>query len=134
VQALDLITGSLRDIGVIGESETPTAEQGQTGVTKLNELMASLAEDGIDLGWAPVSLTTDTVVLPAGHISALKAMLSVSQASVYGADPSPMVAGRANNGYIRLLGQAFSLAVERAQSNTLPAGNSQRSGERILTG
>lgn len=134
MQALDIITDALKDIGVVGQTATPSAEQGSHAVGKLNDLMASMLEDGIDLGWVEIDSTTDTVVIPVGHVSTIKALLSVALSSVYGAEVPPAVAGKASNGYSRLLGQAFSLEISRSQSDTLPAGNMQRSGERILTG
>jgi hypothetical protein len=134
MQALEVITDSLRDLGILSEVEAPSPQQGQFGVRKLNELMATLLEDGIDLGWSPITTTTDTVVIPAGHVSTIKAMMSVAQSSTYGIDANAVVAGRASSGYQRLLGQAFTLANERAQSNTLPVGESQRLGYSILTG
>lgn len=108
--ALDLITDALRDIGVISEIETPSAEQGAAGVRKLNELMASLAEDGIDLGFAPISATTDTVVIPDGHMSAIKALLAVKCAPMYaGSEVPPLMTAFADAGYNRLLKQALIL-------------------------
>lgn len=134
MQALDLITDALKDIGVIGQTATPSAEQGSHGVTKLNDVMFSLLEDGVDLGWVAVTSTTDTVVIPLGHVPSIKALLSVSLAAIYGAEIPPSVANRASSGYERLLGQAFSLQIERSQSNTLPCGENQRHGYNILTG
>jgi hypothetical protein len=119
---------------VIGESETPSADQGAAAVRKLNELMASLAEDGIDLGYAPVANTAATMDLPLGAVSTIKAMLSVACASMYGAQLTEETAGKASSGYNRLLGQAVSLQIERAQSDTLPLGQNNRHRFNILTG
>jgi hypothetical protein len=134
MNVLEIVTDALRDINVIGETQSASAEHGSTAVRKLNELMASLAEDGIDLGFAPVANTAATIDLPLGAVSTIKALLSVACASIYGAEISAQVAGKAESGYNRLLGQAVSMQIERAQSNTLPYGNSQYGVERILTG
>jgi hypothetical protein len=128
VQVLEVVTDALRDINVIGETQTASAEQGSTAVRKLNELMASLAEDGIDLGFAPVANTAATMDLPLGAVSTIKALLSVACASIYGAEIPAQVAGKAESGYNRLLGQAVSMQIERAKSDTLPYGNAQGSG------
>ncbi len=126
MNVLEIVTDALRDIAVLGETDTPSTEQGQTAVRKLNELMASMAEDGIDLGYAPVANTAATIDLPLGAVSTIKAMLSVACAPIYGAEVPAQVAGKAESGYNRLLGKAVSLQIERAQSNTLPAGQNQR--------
>lgn len=131
---LEVVTDALRNIGVLGVTQTPDAEQGADGVRKLNELMASLAEDGIDLGYAPSSSTADTIVLSLGAVSTIKALLSLRMAPIYGADIPLAVAESASAGYNRLLGQAVSLQIEAARSNTLPCGDSQRYRSRILTG
>jgi hypothetical protein len=134
MNVLEIVTDALRDINVIGETQTASAEQGSTAVRKLNEIMASLAEDGIDLGFAPVANTAATIDLPLGAVSTIKALLSVACASIYGAEIPAQVAGKAESGYNRLLGQAVSAQIERAQSSTLPYGNAQYGVERILTG
>lgn len=134
MQALDLITDALKDIGVVGQTAAPSAEQGSHAVGKLNDVMASLLEDGVDLGWVEIDSTTDTVVIPVGHVSTIKALLSVALSSIYGADVPPAVAGKASSGHSRLLGQAFSLEIARSQSSTLPAGQMQRDGSSILNG
>lgn len=134
MNVLEVVTDALRDIGVIGETDTPSTEQGAAAVRKLNELMASLAEDGIDLGYAPVANTAATMDLPLGAVSTIKAMLSVACKSMYGAELTAEIAGKAESGYNRLLGQAVSLQIERAQSDTLPLGEMRRHDSRILTG
>lgn len=135
MNVLELATDALRDLGVISEIDTPSAEQGQIFVRKLNELMATLAEDGIDLGYAPVSTTTDTVVLPLGHVSTIKALCAIRCAPMYaGSVVPPLIAALAESGYNRLLGQAVSMQIERAQSSTLPFGENQRYGFDITEG
>ncbi len=132
---LELATDALRDIGVISEVETPSPEQGQSFVRKLNELMASLAEDGIDLGFAPVSTTADTVTLPLGAVSTIKVMCAVACAPMYaGSEVPPLVSALASSGYTRLLSQAIRFQLEHAHSGTLPMGQNYRYGYDILNG
>lgn len=42
---LELITGSLQDLGEVGQGETPSAEDGAFGLDRLNELLNSLSND-----------------------------------------------------------------------------------------
>jgi hypothetical protein len=134
VNALDIITESLCDIGVIAENGTPSAEQGSIAVTKLNDLMSSLEEDGIDFGWAQISSTGDAVVIPPAHRATIKALLSVRIAPMYGAEVPPVVAAVAARGYERLSNQFLQMRIERAQSGTLPYGHGQRWEYDITTG
>jgi hypothetical protein len=130
---LEVVTDALRNIGVLGVTDTPDAEQGADGVRKLNELMASLAEDGIDLGYAPSSSTADTIVLPLGQVSTIKALLSLRMAPIYGAEIPVAVAESASSGYNRLLSQALNLAMEPMKLR-MAKGAGQYCGFNILTG
>lgn len=132
--AIDLITSALRSIGILGETETPSAEQGAAALKNLNQLMASLAEDGIDFGYAPTETTTDEILLPLGHVGAIQALLAQVEASDYGVDIPPAVAGIASNGYSRMLGQAVSGQIKAARSGTLPYGQNRPYGWNIYTG
>lgn len=81
---LDIATDALRRIGVIGETQTPSAEQGQSAVTRLNDLMSQWQEKGVYLGWNPKATTADTAVLPQGLVHGIKAQLAEQLASDYG--------------------------------------------------
>lgn len=121
---LDIVTGSLRQIGIIGETKTPSAEQGADAVTRLNDLMASMEEDEIYLGWNPKSTTADTVVLPLGHVETIKALLAVILAGSYGVEPPAITVVNANQGYKRLLRGAIQDAMTEAQTDA-PYGDAQ---------
>lgn len=120
--ALEIVTDALRNIGVIAETETPSAEQGSDGVRKLNELMASLAEDGVDVGFAPISDTSDTVVIPLGDVRTIKALLAINMAPIYGAEIPEVVASIATSGYSRMLRNALLLAQHPVDLCTVSSG------------
>lgn len=130
---LDLATDTLRQLGVISEIETPSAEQGQDAVTKLNDLMASLEEDGINLGYNPKATTADSIVLPAGHVSAIKALLGVALADSYGLTPPSVMSAFADAGYKRLLRNAVTDQMRQGVSDA-PKGQSNPYLQNILTG
>lgn len=48
--AINLIEGSLLDLGVLGEGESATANQARDGLTYLNDLLASWANEGLMIG------------------------------------------------------------------------------------
>lgn len=132
--ALDLITDALRQATVIGQTATPSAEQGADALKKLNDLMASLAEDSIDFGWNPKSSTSDTVELPLGHVSTVQAMIAAAVCDGYGIPVPPVVAGIATAGYSRMLRQAIYNEARETRTDNAPRGNAQHHTDNILTG
>lgn len=130
---VDFITDVLRQLGVVSEIGTPTAEQGADAVTKLNDLMASLEEDGINLGFNQKGTTAESIVLPDGHRTAVKAMLGVMLCDGYGIAPPPVMAAMARSGYDRLLRQSIHEAMRERVSDA-PRGERNRYCWNILTG
>lgn len=130
---VDFVTDVLRQLAIISEIATPSAEQGQDAVTKLNDLMASLAEDGIDFGYNPKATTAETLTLPDGHKAALKAMLGVSLCEGYGLPVPPVMGAMADAGYKRLLRQSAQATMRKGVSDA-PYGERQRYRYNILTG
>lgn len=133
MNVVDLITDVLRQLAVISEIETPSAEQGQDAVTKLNDLMASLEVDGINLGYNPKATSAEALVLPDGHKSAIKAMLGASLAEGYGLPVPPLMAAMADAGYKRLLREAVHGSMRESRSDS-PLGENNAYRESILTG
>lgn len=129
----EFVTDVLRNCGIINEIETPSAEQGQDAVTKLNDLMASLEEDGICFGFNPKSSTADDIVLPDGHRAALKAMLGVMLCDSYGQAPPAVMAALADSGYRRMLRQALVMNMRKVTTDA-PRGERDRARFNILTG
>jgi hypothetical protein len=134
VIVLDLLTPAAKSFGLIGETDQLSAEQGATGVRKLNRMMAELAEDGIDLGYNPKANTATTLELPLGHVAGIEAMVAVRWCGDYGLPVPPAVLETARDSHNRLLGQAIRAQIERAVSSTLPAGEGQRGGYDITRG
>lgn len=134
METLDLITGSLRAIGVLRVTQAPSAEQGANALLNLNRLMASLAEDGIDLGYAPTTTITDDVNLALGVEATIIAMLALKEASDRGIDVPVLIAETADSGYKRLLRNALLLEMQPASLSTVSHGNGSDSSFNILTG
>lgn len=59
-----LIGDALKLLGVIGETQTPSPEQGALGLRVANRMLESWTEDLIELGWFEQTLTTDDAPLP----------------------------------------------------------------------
>ena len=62
--ALDIITRSLRDLGVLGIGEVPDSDQAANGLVSLNDLMESLANENLMMYAA-----TDTPITMTGALS-----------------------------------------------------------------
>jgi len=123
---LEIVTDALRIATVIGQTATPSAEQGQDAVTKYNDLMASLEEDGIDLGHFPKATTADDVELPAGEIATIKALLVVRLCDGYGLQVPVVAGGLAEAGYRRLLTKATYQNARETRTDNAPGGDAQR--------
>lgn len=125
MNVLDLVTGSLRDATVVGQTKTPSAEQGADAVIRLNQLMASLEEDGINLGYNPKSTTADTLALPDGEVVTIRALLTVSLCDTYGLPVPPVSGATAKAGYDRLLRKAIYSSMNETRTDNAPRGNAQ---------
>lgn len=130
---VDFITDVLRQLAIISEIETPSAEQGQDAVTKLNDLMADLAEDGIDYGYNPKATTAEDIALPDGQRNWIKASLGEKICEGYGLPCPPIMAAMAMSGYKRALRVATHQAMRELKSDA-PGGERQRYGYDITRG
>jgi hypothetical protein len=119
---LELVTDSLRRIGIIAESEDPSAEEGQDAVTRLNDLMFEKAEQGVDIGWNKKATTADTVVLPDGVLNGIKAELAELLAVEYGVELPPLVVRDAEQSRNRLLRMALQRQFQQGRNNSYPNG------------
>jgi hypothetical protein len=81
---LDLITDSLRYMNILDQIQSPSAEQGNTALTVLNDLMADMEADGIRLGWYPQTSMGAVVPLQDCDIRGVKWCLASELAGYYG--------------------------------------------------
>lgn len=128
---VDLITDVLRQLVVISEIETPSAEQGQDAVTKLNDLMADLAEDGISRGFNPKATSAEDLALPDGDKAGIKAMLGVRICEGYGLPVPPVMGAMAEAWYRRALRNALHISMRKGCTDA-PSGEQQSYRWNIL--
>jgi len=131
---LELITGSLRSIGIIGETQNPSAEQGQAATTRLNDLMFQWQEKGVELGWNQKDAAGDPIALPSGLLGGIKAQLAELLANDYGVDAPPLVLREADDSRTMLNRQALQAAFGRPNLRSLPLGESSAGRFDITTG
>lgn len=87
--ALKIIDDALREINVISEVDTASAEQGSFALRRLNQMMDLWKETkDIDIGYFAVAATTDTIPIPEWTELAVTLGLAIAIASKYGATVS----------------------------------------------
>lgn len=119
---IQIITDALQGLGVIGEGETPSAEQGAYCLRQLNQMLASWAEDDIDLGYVVQDGTGDTCPIPQWAESGVWGKLALRVAAHYGATASPELVSQADDGYNTILRRLVNLRLEGADMSHLPGG------------
>lgn len=83
---LDVITDALRLANVINERETPSSTKGETGLTLLNDMMSDWEQDGIELGYFPQTLLSDTIPIEDANLRGVKYNLARVVAGYYAFD------------------------------------------------
>ena len=75
--------------GIVAESDSPSAEQGQTGLTVMNALLADHAADGVHLGYYPQTDLSAESPLQDSDVNGVVLLLARSLASHYGITLGP---------------------------------------------
>lgn len=117
-----VIGDALREINVISEVETPSAEQGAHGLRKLNEMVESWTESDVELGYFAQSSTTDDCPIPAWAEKAVKAKLAIELAPTYGASISAELLIKADEGWSTILRKCINEKLTGADMTHLPYG------------
>lgn len=119
---IQLIEGALRDLNVISEVDSASAEQGSYGLRKLNQLMEFWKGESIDVGWFAQTSTTATAPIPDWMEMAVEAALAVLIAPKYGATVSPELAVIADNAVSAVRRKLISEDLDNADMSHLPRG------------
>lgn len=118
-----LITDALRLLGVIGETESPSGEQGAHALGRLNRMMEQWTENDISLGWFEQSVTTDDAPIPKwaelGVVSKLAQNLHATYPS---ASLAPWVHDDSQNGYGTIARRCMLDRMKPASLAHLPQG------------
>lgn len=121
---IDLITAAYRLLGVIGENEAPSAEQGANALGPLNRMIEAWTEDDIELGWYEQTVTTDTAPLPKWAEKGVISMLAQELRMMYPSSSlDPAVMDDSKNGFGMILRKAVIDAMEPADMSHMPAGS-----------
>jgi hypothetical protein len=123
---LVLIEDALRDINVISEIESASAEQGAYGLRKLNQMMEAWKENDIDFGWFAQTSTVDTAPVPDWAEVGVTASLSIVLAPQYGASISPDLAAVAPVAMNIIKRKSISEKLDNTDMSHMPSGHNGR--------
>ncbi len=116
----------LLKIGVLDEHQAPSAVQIQDGIRLLNEMMLEWeTAGGIDVGWVPGTLSSDTVGIPEWSERAITQDLGVMFASEYHVELSSSFVAAQRSAHERLL--AYTMGDIEMDMSHLPQGQAKKS-------
>ena len=131
---LTIIEDSLRDIGVIAEIDSASAEQGAFCLRRLNQMMEVWKEDGVEMGYFAQTATTDTIPVPDWAELGITAALAIAIAPTYGASVSQELIAIADVAAGMILRKSLSESLTPLDMRHLPRGAGNRYGRHhILT-
>ena len=132
---LEVIEQALRDINVINEVESASDEQGQTGLQKLNQMMALWKISSRDVGYFAQSDTSATIPIPDWTEEAVTSSLSLLLAPKYGASISIEQATLIEHSVNAITREIISNNMTNTDMSHLPIGSGHYYGNRrhILT-
>lgn len=130
----DLIADALRELTVISEIQTPSAEQGAHALRKQNQMLAKWKEDGLDLGYFPQTLTSDVCPIPDYAELSVTLSLAIAMASNYGATVSMELAANAMSAYDTICRTAVTASLPVGRMLNRPCGEGDSYPGNILTG
>jgi hypothetical protein len=130
---ISLISDALLDLGVINESETPSAEQGSHALRKLNEMLEAWEEEGVRLGWCEQTDTSADTPLYPYAIRGVTASLALELAPSYGgaASITPALAAKVESGMALIYRKAALKNLKPLRMTNMPIGEAGRHGYDI---
>jgi hypothetical protein len=130
----DLIADALRELTVISEIQTPSAEQYAHALRKLNQMMAKWLEDGIEIGFYPQTSASDYCPIPDYAESGVTKALAIECASNYGATVSAELGATAASAFDTIQRTSISARMPVGRMANRPRGEGDSYPGRILTG
>jgi hypothetical protein len=118
----DFIRDALGMLGILGETETASAEQADHGLRVLNNLVFDWQGDGVDIPWAAATSATATMTLHERDQQAVLANLALRLAPSYGVALSPALVDTAQSGWNRVLRDSLTRTARVQRMDHLPIG------------
>lgn len=121
---MQIITDALREAGIVGVGEAPSADEAQDELARLNSMLLEWQEgQQIDLGFYPQTVLTAEVAIPAWTNRAVVYSLALAASSDYQVDPPPQLVMMAREAFRTVL--ARSIDHEAVDLSHLPTGARQ---------
>jgi hypothetical protein len=118
---------ALKLIMVQGESAPLEPEDYDDFIALLNDYMASLLADGLDLGYTAVTSIDDEVTIPAGAVLGVVYNMAVLSIPSYGGVSTPELITGAEKG-LRTIRKICVQIAATSYPSTLPTGNGNYNG------
>jgi hypothetical protein len=101
---IQLLTDALRLVNIINSNQSPSAEQGIQALHVLNEMMADVQADGLQMGWYPIADADIATEAPISDedIRSVKWCLGLELCPYFGIEPLPQHQTNAQDAYTRL--------------------------------
>lgn len=119
---VQIIGDALRDLNVISEAGSPSANQGSHALRKLNQLLEAWSEEDKDLGYFAQSSTTADIPIPAWAEKGVTAALAIDLAPTYGATVSAELQKKYADGYGLICRKLIAKKLVPADNDHLPLG------------
>ncbi len=101
----DVVQGAYVRLGLLPLGQNLDPDRAAQGLEALNDMLASWAAHGLDIGFtSPLGLSED-FPLDARHVQGVKALLAVQLASNSGIEALPPVQNEAKRGWSAILAQ-----------------------------
>lgn len=120
-----IVTDALRELRLVAEGESATADQAGDALRVLNQMMESWAVEDIDLQYFAQTSLSDTCPIPAWAEKGVVAALALELASGYGSAVTDTLAKRASDGYAVIARQCLNAKLQSADMRHLGAGNAR---------
>lgn len=120
---LTIIEDALREINVISEIDSASAEQGSFCLRRLNQMMEVWREDGAEIGYFTQSTTTDTIPIPDWAELGVTAALAIAIAPTYSATVSAELVAIAAAASTMITRKSLAERQQGADMRHLPAGS-----------
>jgi hypothetical protein len=117
---LEIVRDALGLLGVLRETEQPSADQGEHALRVLNEMLEQWQAEGVRVGQWPQSDLNATSPLAANTLPCVKAWLAIALSPYYGVALPPTEMGRAERLYRLLVRDAVNAEIEPADMSHLP--------------
>ena len=119
----NFIADALREINVINENGTVTAEQGEAALRRLNEFMANEQENSVRVPWFEQTDLTVAIPIPDYARQALRYAFAVYVAPSFSAPVTPLVLGLARKSLKQLKRKFIAEELDNTDMSHLSEGS-----------